>query len=80
MSPASVAQANSARPAVDRGTIHLDGRPVHRADPAAMVRAGVVQVPEGRQVFTDLTVAESLRAGGLAAPRTSRAPEPADGR
>jgi ABC-type branched-subunit amino acid transport system ATPase component len=58
---------------IDRGTIHLDGRPVHRTDPAAMVRAGVVQVPEGRQIFADLTVAENLRAGGLAAPRASRA-------
>ncbi|MFC7916087.1 ABC transporter ATP-binding protein [Streptomyces sp. NPDC057386] len=38
----------------------LDGR-----DPVAAVRAGVVQVPEGRRVFGGLTVDENLRAGGL---------------
>jgi ABC-type branched-subunit amino acid transport system ATPase component len=31
-----------------------------------VVRTGVVQVPEGRQIFKDLTVEENLRAGGLA--------------
>jgi branched-chain amino acid transport system ATP-binding protein len=34
----------------------------------------VVQVPEGRQIFADLTVDENLRAGGLAAPSGSRGP------
>jgi branched-chain amino acid transport system ATP-binding protein len=29
------------------------------------VRAGIVQVPEGRHVFTELSVEENLRAGGL---------------
>jgi len=36
------------------------------------VRAGVVQVPEGRQVFKDLTVEENLRTGGLSRPRAAR--------
>jgi ABC-type Fe3+/spermidine/putrescine transport system ATPase subunit len=48
---------------VDGGTVELAGRPLERLDPAAFVRAGVVQVPEGRQVFGDLTVEENLRAG-----------------
>jgi ABC-type branched-subunit amino acid transport system ATPase component len=51
---------------VDRGTISLAGRPLTGLDPADVVRAGVVQVPEGRRVFADLTVEENLRAGGLA--------------
>ncbi|POX44839.1 ABC transporter ATP-binding protein [Streptomyces sp. Ru71] len=42
------------------GDTALDGR-----DPVAAVRAGVVQVPEGRRVFTGLTVDENLRTGGL---------------
>ncbi len=50
------------------------GRRLDRMDPAAVVRAGVVQVPEGRQVFADLTVEENLRAGGLATPPGSRRP------
>ena len=50
--------------AVDRGTIRFDGRDVTALDPAAIVRAGIVQVPEGRRIFGDLTVDENLRAGG----------------
>ncbi|WP_406256451.1 ABC transporter ATP-binding protein [Streptomyces chartreusis] len=42
------------------GATELDGR-----DPVAAVRAGVVQVPEGRRVFAGLTVDENLRSGGL---------------
>src|SRR5690606_10488866 len=56
------------------GSIELAGRRLHGLDPAAIVRSGVVQVPEGRQVFEDLTVDENLRAGGLATPRRSRGP------
>jgi branched-chain amino acid transport system ATP-binding protein len=37
------------------------------------VRAGVVQVPEGRRVFAGLSVAENLRAGELGAPKRSKA-------
>jgi ABC-type branched-subunit amino acid transport system ATPase component len=50
---------------VDQGVVRLDGKALKRVDPADVVRAGVVQVPEGRRVFTDLTVEENLRAGGL---------------
>jgi ABC-type branched-subunit amino acid transport system ATPase component len=58
--------------AVDGGAVELDGRRLDRLDPAAIVRAGVVQVPEGRQVFDGLTVEENLRAGGLAIGRRAR--------
>jgi ABC-type branched-subunit amino acid transport system ATPase component len=50
---------------VDQGAVRLDGKELTRVDPADVVRAGVVQVPEGRRVFADLTVEENLRAGGL---------------
>ena len=38
-------------------------------DSSAAVRAGVVQVPEGRRVFAGMSVAENLRAGELGAPK-----------
>jgi ABC-type branched-subunit amino acid transport system ATPase component len=57
---------------VDAGSVQLAGRRLDRLDPAAVVRAGVVQVPEGRQVFEGLTVEENVRAGGLATPRRAR--------
>jgi branched-chain amino acid transport system ATP-binding protein len=48
------------------GTIHYGDVRLDRLDPARIVRYGVVGVPEGRQIFTRMTVAENLRAGGIA--------------
>ena len=45
------------------GTMRLRDRDLAGLDPAVIVRAGVVQVPEGRRVFGELTVEENLRAG-----------------
>jgi branched-chain amino acid transport system ATP-binding protein len=49
------------------GTVRFDGRPLDGLAPARVVAAGVVQVPEGRQVFARMTVADNLRAGALGA-------------
>ncbi|GAA1585231.1 ABC transporter ATP-binding protein [Actinomadura kijaniata] len=46
------------------GRIVLDGREVTGASPPAMVAAGVVHVPEGRRIFSTLTVRENLQLGG----------------
>jgi branched-chain amino acid transport system ATP-binding protein len=51
------------RGTVDRGSVKLAGRTLTRKEPADIVRAGVVQVPEGRRIFGDLTVDDNLRAG-----------------
>ena len=45
------------------GRIVFEGREVTRASPHARVAAGIVQVPEGRQVFAPLSVADNLRLG-----------------
>src|SRR4051794_17375906 len=60
------------RGSVGAGSVEFEGRRLDRLDPAAVVRAGVVQVPEGRQVFEDLTVEENLHAGALAVARPAR--------
>jgi ABC-type branched-subunit amino acid transport system ATPase component len=52
--------------AVTDGSIRFAGSSLERSAAADIVRAGIVQVPEGRRVFSDLTVEENLRAGGLA--------------
>ncbi|WP_381792415.1 ABC transporter ATP-binding protein [Streptomyces niveus] len=49
------------------GSVHFDGRPLDGLSAAGVVAAGVVQVPEGRQVFARMTVADNLRAGALGA-------------
>jgi branched-chain amino acid transport system ATP-binding protein len=48
---------------VTKGTIELDGAPIHRQGSADVVRRGIVQVMEGRRVFEHLTVEENLLAG-----------------
>ena len=51
--------------AIDAGTVELDGKRLNGRSPAVIVGEGIVQVPEGRQVFTRLTVDENLRIGGF---------------
>ncbi|TNC27865.1 ABC transporter ATP-binding protein [Amycolatopsis alkalitolerans] len=55
------------------GEIRFGDRRIDRLDPAAIVRRGVVGAPEGRQVFTRMTVEENLRAGGITRSSAERA-------
>jgi branched-chain amino acid transport system ATP-binding protein len=48
-----------------RGRILLDGAEVPYGWPERMVRLGAAMVPETRDVFPDLTVAENLRLGAF---------------
>ncbi|MDD5641457.1 MAG: ATP-binding cassette domain-containing protein, partial [Syntrophales bacterium] len=48
------------------GQILLDGEEVTGSTPAAMAARGVALVPEGREMFGDLTVKENLELGALA--------------
>jgi branched-chain amino acid transport system ATP-binding protein len=50
---------------LDAGTVEFAGTGLAGKDPARIVGMGLVQVPEGRRIFTRLTVEENLRAGGL---------------
>ena len=50
---------------VTRGNIELNGKRIDRLSPDAIVRMGIVQVLEGRQLFEHLTVEENLQAGAL---------------
>ena len=47
------------------GGISLDGMQIGGMAPHQVVRAGVAQAPEGRQLFGDMDVIENLRAGSL---------------
>ena len=51
--------------AIEKGSVQFEGRDLAGQDPAAIVNAGIVQVPEGRRIFGELTVDENLRAGSL---------------
>jgi branched-chain amino acid transport system ATP-binding protein len=45
------------------GAIRFDGRPIERLPAHARVALGIVQVPEGRQLFTPLSVEDNLHLG-----------------
>jgi branched-chain amino acid transport system ATP-binding protein len=49
--------------APEKGTILFEGRAVEGWEPHRIVRAGIVHVPEGREVFPLLTVEENLALG-----------------
>ncbi len=44
-------------------TIEFDGQRIDASSPESVVRTGIVQVPEGRQVFASMTVTENLLMG-----------------
>ena len=54
------------------GSIAFDGRDITRSRASDIVAAGLVQVPEGRRVFSDLTVRENLLLGGYRRGRANR--------
>ena len=48
---------------VSAGQIEFLGQPLNRKAPDAIVKQGIVQVPEGRRIFPYLTVQENLMMG-----------------
>lgn len=48
---------------VRSGSIIFDGSPITNLPPHSIVARGIAHVPEGRMVFTNLTVLENLRMG-----------------
>jgi branched-chain amino acid transport system ATP-binding protein len=59
--------------AVENGSVHFGPLPLTGRSPADIVAAGVVQVPEGRRVFSGLTVEDNLRSGRLGVRGRNRA-------
>jgi branched-chain amino acid transport system ATP-binding protein len=52
---------------VAAGSITAFGQSLDGTNPHVAIEAGISHVPEGRRVFTKMTVEENLRAGGFAA-------------
>src|SRR5262245_36044271 len=55
------------------GSVRFDGADIHAANPARVVELGLIQVPEGRRIFPNLTVRENLELGSFRRGRASRA-------
>jgi branched-chain amino acid transport system ATP-binding protein len=59
-----------------RGTISFNGKDITRTEPAKIVGMGICQSPEGRRLFTRMTVLDNLRMGAYV--RTDAAEVKAD--
>ncbi len=49
--------------AVESGTIEFEGEPIAGMPPHKVVGCGIVQIPEGRRVFPEMSVRENLEMG-----------------
>ena len=49
------------------GTIRFNDKPIERLLPREIVRLGIIQVPEGRKLFPEMTVLDNLFMGGYTA-------------
>lgn len=54
------------------GQIRLDGRPIDQLAPAAVIAAGIVQVPQHGGLFGNLTVRDNMLLGGYLIRRDRR--------
>jgi branched-chain amino acid transport system ATP-binding protein len=48
-----------------QGTVEFEGKDVSRSEPHDLVTLGIGQAPEGRRIFSRLTVLENLQMGGF---------------
>jgi branched-chain amino acid transport system ATP-binding protein len=55
------------------GTVEFDGRDISRTAAHELVQAGIGHAPEGRRIFSRLTVLENLQMGGFTRPNTELA-------
>lgn len=53
-----------------RGTVIFEGQDITRLAPDSIVRTGLIQVPEGRRIFANMSVHENLELGAYT--RTDR--------
>ncbi len=48
-----------------KGSVEFEGQPITRMEPNKIVEMGIAHVPEGREVFPFLSVAENLQMGSF---------------
>jgi urea transport system ATP-binding protein len=57
---------------ISRGTVSFDGKDITKMSTVERARCGIAIVPQGREIFPLLTVAENLETGFAPLPRSQR--------
>ncbi len=60
---------------IEDGDIEFEGKSIVDKDPHEIVSAGILQVPEGRRVFAELTVSENLTIGSYSLKHRTHLPD-----
>ncbi|WP_018416947.1 urea ABC transporter ATP-binding subunit UrtE [Teredinibacter turnerae] len=68
----SLMQAITGRHPAKGGTVIWEDKDITRLPAAERARAGIAYVPQGRQIFSQLSVMENLKTGFAALPRSER--------
>lgn len=68
----SVARAITGRYSISGGSMLWEGRDLNRMSVADRARSGIAYVPQGREIFSQLTVHENLKTGYATLPRNER--------
>ncbi len=68
----SLMQAITGRHPVTEGSVVWDGKDITKLPAAERARMGIAYVPQGRQIFSQLTVLENMQSGFATLPRGER--------
>src|SRR5688572_25839881 len=68
----SIARAITGRHNISNGQILWEGKSIARTTIADRARLGISYVPQGREIFSQLTVMENLKTGYAVLPRKHR--------
>ncbi|MDY7026293.1 MAG: urea ABC transporter ATP-binding subunit UrtE [Pseudomonadota bacterium] len=68
----SLTRAITGRQSITQGEITWQGQAIHKLNNADRARLGIAYVPQGREIFSQLTVLENLQTGLAAAPKNQR--------
>ena len=68
----SLIRAISGHAPIRGGAITYDGQDISKMSPDTRARAGIALVPQGREIFSSLTVQENLETGFSGLPRNQR--------
>lgn len=72
----STLRAVSGQQKISAGDIIWEGKPIQRLTAAERARCGIAYVPQGREIFSQLTVLENLQTGFATLPRKERVIDP----